>query len=298
MKRISRDHINYTFSKEVRPVLEIEPGEDVVFETLDAASGKIETTEDALTVFAPKEQANPASGPVAVKGAEIGDSLVVRIKEIDLAPYGYSRIRSGGGVIIEELDPPQAKIIQIEGETVHFTDRIKFPTRPMVGVIGVAPAGEAVHTFYPGPHGGNMDCNLIRESSKVYLPVSAPGALLSIGDVHASMGDGELTGGGIDIGAKVTVTVDLLKGRSWKRPWVETEDVWATCSNAPDLAEAIKIATSDMTTFLADKLEITREEAFILIGARGDIKVGQAAGLEMDVTTYLAVPKFKGERIK
>ena len=165
----------------------------------------------------------------------------------------------------------------------------------MVGVIGVAPAGEEVHTFYPGAHGGNMDCNLIKENSKVYLPVSVPGALLSIGDVHASMGDGELTGGGIDIGAKVTVEVDLLKGRSWKRPWVETEEVWATCANAPDLAAAIKIATGDMATFLADKLNITREEAFILIGARGDIRVGQAAGLEMDVTTYLAMPKLDEE---
>jgi amidase len=162
----------------------------------------------------------------------------------------------------------------------------------MVGVIGVAPAGEAVHTFYPGPHGGNMDCNLIKEGSKVYLPVSVPGALLSIGDVHASMGDGELTGGGIDISAEVAVRVDLLKGRSWKRPWVETKDSWATCSNAPDLAEAIRIATSDMATFLADKLGITREEAFILIGTRGDVKVGQAAQLKMDVTVCLEMLKL------
>jgi acetamidase/formamidase len=105
------------------------------------------------------------------------------------------------------------------------------------------------------------------------------------------MGDGELTGGGIDIRAEVAVRVQVDKGQARSRPWIETAEAWMVCANAPELPEAIRQATSDMTTFLAGRLRIDREEAFMLIAARGDIKVGQAANLGMDATVRLSVPK-------
>jgi len=291
MNRITRDHITYILSRDLPPVATVDPGAVVVFETLDAASGKLKTLEDALTIYAPREQANPATGPVSVRGSEPGDSLVVTILDIQLGERGHTRIRRGAGVIIDELKPPRALLIPVRDGIVHFTDRIRFPARPMVGVIGTAPAGEPVATFYPGPHGGNMDQNDIAPGARVHLPVGVAGALLCVGDVHASMGDGELTGGGIDIRAVVTVRVDLEKGRARPRPWIETADAWMVCANAPELPAAIRQATSDMATFLADRLQIDREEAFMLIAARGDIKVGQAAALGMDATVRLAIPK-------
>jgi len=291
MTRITRDRLTYAFSRDLAPVATIDSGEVVVFETLDAASGKLKTLEDALTVFAPKEQANPATGPLFVRGAEPGDSLVVTVLDIQLGERGHTRIRPGAGVITDELKAPRALLIPVKDGIVHFTDRIRFPARPMVGVIGTAPAGAPVATFYPGPHGGNMDQNDIAPGSKVHLPVSVSGALLCIGDVHASMGDGELTGGGIDIRADVAVRVHVDKGQSRSRPWIETADAWMVCANAPGLPEAIRQATSDMTTFLAKRVNIEREEAFMLIAARGDIKVGQAANLGMDATVRLSVPK-------
>ena len=292
MTRISRDRLTYVFSRDLAPVATIDPGEVVVFETLDAASGKLKTLEDALTVFAPKEQANPATGPLFVRGAEPGDSLAVTVLDIQLGDRGHTRIRPGAGVITDELKPPRALLIPVKDGIVHFTDRIRFPARPMVGVIGTAPAGAPVATFYPGPHGGNMDQNDVAPGSKVHLPVSVSGALLCIGDVHASMGDGELTGGGIDIRAEVAVRVQVDKGQARTRPWIETAEAWMACANAPELPEAIRQATSDMATFLAGRLRIDREEAFMLIAARGDIKVGQAASLGMDATVRLAVPRI------
>jgi len=109
--------------------------------------------------------------------------------------------------------------------------------------------------------------------------------------VHASMGDGELNGGGLDIDAEVTVQVSLHQGLDWKWPVIETPDAWCTCANAPSLAEAIRQSTSDMTTLLARSLAMSREEAFILIGAAGHARIGQAAGLDMDVTAYIRVSK-------
>jgi amidase len=291
MTRITRDHITYVLSRDLPPVVTIAPGEVVIFETLDAASGKLKTLEDALTIFAPKEQANPATGPVSIRGAEPGDNLVVTVLDIQLGERGHTRIRRGAGVITDELNPPRALLIPVRDGVVHFTDRIRFPARPMVGVIGTAPAGAPVPTFFPGPHGGNMDQNDVAPGAKVHLPVGVGGALLCIGDVHASMGDGELTGGGIDIRAEVTVRVQLEKGQARSRPWIETGEAWMVCANAPELPAAIRQATSDMATFLAGRLRIDREEAFMLIAARGDLKLGQAAMLGMDATVRLSIPK-------
>jgi amidase len=161
----------------------------------------------------------------------------------------------------------------------------------MVGVIGVAPAGEPQHTFYPGPHGGNLDINAVRTGSTVYLPVFVEGGLLCLGDIHAGMGDGELNGGGIDITADVTVTVRVIRNLGWERPVIETDDAWCTCASASTLADAIRQATLDMTDLIARCLNMSREEAFILIGAAGDARIGQAAELGMDMTAYIQVSK-------
>ncbi len=293
MQRITRDHTNCLFSRELAPVATVESGEELVFETWDAAGGRLKTEADALSLFLKPEQANPASGPVFVRGAQTGDTLAVDILSIKLAPRGHSRIKPGAGVIISELKPPVARLIHIDNGEAIFSPTIRFPVRPMVGVIGVAPAGEAVASYYPGPHGGNMDINDVAAGARLHLPVAVAGALLAIGDVHASMGDGELTGGGIDIPAEVTVRVEVLKGWQRPRPWLETPDLWVTIGNAPALADAIRQATSDMATLLAEKLAISREEAFILIGARGDARPGQCAELGMDATARVAFPRLR-----
>ena len=290
MKKIYRDTVTNSFDPAGTPVATIETGEEVVFETLDAAGGNIRSVGDALSVFLPREKANPATGPVFVEGAEPGDTLAVSILDIDVTGTGYGRVVKNG-VIIDELEPPKANLTPVRSGRIEFNDRLSFEARPMVGVIGVAPADEAVHTFYPGSHGGNMDINVCRIGSTVYLPVRVGGALLCIGDVHASMGDGELTGGGLDISAIVTVKADIHRGVSWERPLIETNAGWCTFGHGPTLAEAVRLATSDMATLLARRLDMSREEAFILIGAAVDARIGQAAELGMDATAYLEVSK-------
>lgn len=293
MKRISSEHRVYQFSRLSEPCAEIDPGEPVTFETLDAANNRYRTVSEALELRTPREQSNPATGPVFVRGAEPGDSLVVAIDEISLGPVGYNRLLPGRGVRVEGLHPPRASIITVRDGIVYFSDRISFPARPMVGVVGTAPAGEPVLTFYPGPHGGNMDVNQVRVGAHVYLPVTVPGALLALGDVHASMGDGELTGGGIDVPAEVAIHVDVLKSQTWPRPWIETPEAWVSFGHGRTLEEAVRRAADDMIGLLSSKLGISREESFQLVGARGDTHLGQAAQMDFDMTVYLVMEKMR-----
>ena len=292
MKRIARDKVTCLFSKDAEAVDQIAPGEPVVFETQNAVGGRVHTHDDALHVRVTREQANPATGPVAVTGAEPGDTLAVEILNIHLLGDGYARVTIGG-VILDELDPPAANLTPIRDGMIQFNEILRFAAQPMVGVMGVAPAGESTTAFYPGAHGGNMDITAAGIGSTVYLPVAVPGALLAMGDVHARMGDGELTGGGIESCADITVETSIRKGLGWQRPVIQTPDAWCTCANAPTLEAAIRQATSDMTTLLANTLGMSREEAFILIGAAGDARIGQAAGLGdgMDCTAYLRMTK-------
>ena len=291
MKRISRLHLVNLFDPAALPGAEIAPGDEITFETLDALGGRVKTHADALSVMIPHELGNPATGPVAVVGARPGDTLAVSVQDIRLGDFGYGRVKAGG-VIFDELRPPVANLTPIRDGQVHFNERLRFPVRPMVGVVGVAPAGPPVHTFFPGAHGGNLDINELGIGATIYLPVAVSGALLSLGDVHASMGDGELNGGGLDIDAEVTVRVGIHLGLNWPRPVIETRDAWCTCANAAGLQSAIRQACSDMTTLLARRLGMSREEAFILIGAAGDARIGQSAGLAgVDATAYLRVSK-------
>ncbi len=185
-------------------------------------------------------------------------------------------------------------MVSVEGLELIFSDKIRFPARPMVGVIGTAPEGEGVRKGLPGPHGGNMDNNEAEEGSKIHLPVSVPGALLLIGDVHVSMGDGEISYLGVEICAEVTVKVDLLKGETIKRPWIETPDAWVSTGEAYDLSEALQMACEvDGREVLKRACGVSFEDAYMLLSARGDLKISQCCDPgEFPVTTRVVLPKL------
>ena len=274
MHIITRDRIVYSFSRDHRPVQEVSPGDRIRFETYDARTGTILNENDLLDQPHPRGL-NPATGPVFVRGAEPGDTLYVEIQNIQLASQGFIGIKAGTGNLGHLAEHYVTKIIRIEGNTAHFDDRISFPVRPMVGVIGIAPAEETVPTLYPGPHGGNMDHSDVKIGSRVYLPVFVEGALFGLGDVHAAMGDGEISMLGIEICAEVTVGVGLIKGESIARPWIETADAWITTGDALKLVDAITIACEEMANLLQRKLAISFEEAYLLMSATGDVRIGQ-----------------------
>ncbi len=216
--RLARDRIAYRFDKALEPVLEIDPGDRVTFETFDARTGSILSDRDLLDRPHPAG-ANPATGPVLVRGAGPGDGLCVEIEHIELAESGFLAVKKGEGLLAERAGRYATRIVPVGGGMARFGD-LRFPVNPMVGVIGTAPAGEPVSTSFAGPHGGNMDNKHVGAGARVHLPVAVPGALLGLGDVHAAMGDGEITFIGLEICAEVTVRVELVQaGRARGGPW-------------------------------------------------------------------------------
>jgi amidase len=288
MLRISRDRIVYSLDKAHAPVATIEPGAEVCFETWDARTGTITSERDLLETPHPKGP-NPATGPVLIRGAAPGDALVVTILDISLADHGYTGTRPGRGVLGHMITEYRTKLFDIVDGEVVFNERIRFPVRPMVGVIGTAPAGDGIATQHPGPHGGNMDHTDARVGARIHLPVFVPGALLFIGDVHASMGDGEISITALEVPGEVRVRVDLARGEEVRRPWIEFPDCWITTGDGPGIADAIRVAAEEMAGFLMRRLGLTADEAYMLLSIRGDVKVSQCADPTMLAATARVV---------
>src|SRR5947207_6334446 len=134
--RIGRDEIIWAFGPDLEPVLEVEPGATVTFETNDCFTGQIQSEEDLVTEidFA---RVNSATGPVAVRGAEPGDSLVAEILAIRPGPRGFATLIPGIGQLIDKVRSPVTQVFEVEGDTIRMNERVSFPARPMMGVIGV-----------------------------------------------------------------------------------------------------------------------------------------------------------------
>lgn len=291
MHRIARDQLTYQFAPDLSPVLRIKPGERVAAETYDASTGRISVPEDLARYVEIRDprKVNPAAGPIFVEGARTGDELVVTIERITLTDQGYVRA-SPGGWLLPDVEGPRAIVVKVEGDDLVYPGGIRLPARPMVGVIGTAPASGVVYTADPGPQGSNLDCNAIRVGSKVHLPVNVEGALLAIGDVHASMGDGEVSGTGVEINAEVEFRVESLFCGSHGFVWIETADEVVATGSAPAVDQAIKLAVERLVGLVVERHSVSKTEAFMLISARGDVKVGQCCG-GLDMTAYAAFPR-------
>ena len=144
-----------------------------------------------------------------------------------------------------------------------------------MGVIGVAPRSGDIHCAVPGDHGSNMDTKIITVGSKVYLPVAVKGALLAVGDLHACMGDGELSGTGIETAGKILMKVTVLKGTRLERPMVETADSMYTIASAKEFKDGVHAAVEDMVNYLMKKTGLSFPDAYRLLSATCDIQVSQ-----------------------
>jgi len=253
------------------PAAVVKSGETVVFETMDAFGGQIKTADNVFSQIG-WDQVNPAAGPLFVEGAEPGDCLKVEILEITPGDKAVMILAPGFGV----MDMPRevSYIFDIKDGQFIFDDKIKLKVNPMIGVIGTAPAGEPVPTGTPGPHGGNMDTNRITTGSVVYLPVNVPGALLSLGDLHAVMGDGEVCVCGAEISGEAVVKVTVLKSFNAPLPLLIAGGEVITVSSAPLLDDAAKTAVKNMHEFLVH-LGLDKEKAAMLLSLSGNLRISQ-----------------------
>ena len=281
-----------TFSG-AHPVLKrIKAGDRVSTKTLDAGGQDFQGVHK-------HEPGNPLTGPFYVEGAEPGDALIIRFEKVRLnRNWGWSGYRLLLGALnpeyVEDVysdrykqdlirkgranlvpwDLDLAKGIARLREPSSSKVKLEFPVKPMLGCVGVAPAGDFAPTSGPaGTYGGNLDYNEIGEGSTVILPVSHPGALLFIGDGHALQGDGEPTGTGIETSMDVDFTVEVQKKSRVTGPRVETAEYIISVGAQPEFASsldrALQLATTDMAKWLVDDWGIEPWAAHLLIAYQG-----------------------------
>lgn len=273
MKRVTKDKVCYTMSAENEPVLHISEGESFCLEAEDCYSGNLRSTDDIFT----KEMwstVNPATGPVYVEGSKAGEILCVDIEHIKIRDYAVMCVENGSGALGEYIEGIETSIYSIKDEALVLKEGLSVPIRPMIGVIGTAPEGEAILNGTPGEHGANMDCKEITAGSRVYLPVNVEGALLSVGDLHAVMGDGEVCICGAEVSGEVTMRTQVVRS-FLPTPCVETEEHIHFIGSALTLDECESIVLEKTHSYLTRALDLKPNEAARIMSLVGDLHVCQ-----------------------
>ena len=276
---LGKEHGQAGFSAANKPVLRIRPGtgELIAFETSDAVYAELHDHHDMAKLTA---QINPVTGPVFVEGAAPGDVLAVTIHEIRLKEHGWSVSLPGTGALQHLMGETMfTRQVPIDARGVHVTERHVFEAKPMIGCIGTAPAEGANSPIMPSyPQGGNMDLTDCRPGSIVYLPVEVDGALLSIGDIHAIMAEGESSFVAIEAEGVAVVSVDIVSGMTLRAPRVETEDEWIFVGLGDPVQESITRGYEDAFTFLVKDHGWTRGDAYAVLSAVGHSRLGGPTG--------------------
>lgn len=275
MKTITRNYITHILSKDNPPCGRIRAGETVTFETYDCFTNQF-LPEEATFENVVRKPGNPATGPLFIEGAMPGDMLKIDILDIVLGPVGVVMLGPGSGSEKEFFSQKTLKRIPVIDGFAHYSEQLKLPITPMIGVIGVAPDGDGVSTITPMDHGGNMDCTQIRKGVTLYLPVFTEGALLSLGDFHAIMGDGEVEDCGLEIEGKAVLRVDVVKNRNCvPYPMIETSEKLITIASAEDVEAAWRKAVRQMYGFLKEKIGLDDKDAGMLLTMAGDLVICQ-----------------------
>jgi amidase len=273
--RISRDEVVWAFGPDLVPVLEIDPGDVVTFETNDCFTGQIRSESDLVTAI-DLDRINSATGPVAMRGAEPGDSLIAEILDVRPIEWGVATLIPGFGQLIDQVQAPLTRVFEVRDGWIRQTEKIRFPARPMVGVVGVATDGETLSNGLAGRHGGNLDNHLHGKGARIYFPVRQPGGMFAVGDMHASMGDGEICFTGVEIAGEVDIRFDLLKGKQATWPVTELQERWVAHATADVFDEALRLCSEEAARLLVDEHGFSLEDAFIFLSVACDAGIAQA----------------------
>jgi amidase len=280
----------YEFSPEMDPVYTATDGESLTVETIDSLNKAIQTEDDLLDSI--PEEVNAATGPIAVKGAEPGDVLRVKIENVRVnEDHGRVVTAPGFGLLQddEDIEHPATRITDVDGDAISFNG-IDVPIDPVIGTIGVATASDTISTLTPHDHGGNLDTSDMTGGTIAYFPVFQEGAMLAIGDSKAAMADGEMCGTGAEIGTDIDITVSVISDPQVgiKRPLVDTGEMIKTIASADTMEEAVEMANRDAIALLQTDQEMSKTEAYLFSSLVGGLEVSQV--VDPLVTVRNAVP--------
>ena len=286
--QLDAETVHYEWNNGLAPRLVTDPGDTIVFDTRDAADGYYSRRSTHADVLGRGPfRGHPLTGPVRVRGAEPGDTLVVEVLDVQpRADFGWTAIRPGRGLLPEtDFDKPYLTIWDLtDGVHARAGRGIQVPLAPFPGVMGTALAEAGGHsTMPPRRNGGNMDIRQLTAGNTLYLPVSVEGALFSVGDGHGAQGDGEVCVTAVEMQARVTLRLDLKRGGvpepqfrvpgpllpRDRGPW------FVTTAHGPDLFAASQQAVRYMIEHLVAERGLSREEAYILCSVTVDLKISE-----------------------
>jgi acetamidase/formamidase len=287
MHSIHADHVHTVWDHSIEPVLEVEPGDTVELEVTDASGGQLDRDSSVEAVAGLDfSRVNPVTGPVFVKGASPGDVLEVEIRSLRPRDWGWTAIIPGFGLLADEFTEPWLWISSVDAASgrVAFLDDIELPYEPFPGTIGVAPAEPGAHSIVPPTRwGGNMDIKHLRAGTTLLLPVGVEGALFSVGDTHAAMGDGEVCGTAVEAPMDIAVRLSVRKDTTIAAPQftVAPGELARTeagghhvCTGiGPDLFEATREATRAAILHIVERRGGTAQEAYAIASVACDLRI-------------------------
>ena len=276
----------------IPPVLTIDDGDTVIFNTVNLFEGKQRTGMTIKELLALRDEiigrgngVYAFTGPFFIKGAEPGDVLEVRIKRIELGETGVSYVypdeRKAGGLPDGSGGFKEGYMKDFryspDKKTIDFLPGIVIPLRPFLGTMGVSPvAGERHPPAVPKYFAGNMDNKELIAGTKLFIPVNVPGALFMAADAHAVQADGEVCITGIETAfEEVEMEFVVRKDMKLKLPMAETPTHWITMGFHEDLNEAMRIALREAIDFISTTKNMSREDAFVLCSLAVDFRVTQ-----------------------
>jgi acetamidase/formamidase len=286
------------FSRDLPPALTVDPGDTIVLRSLDA-SGHLQPQtypgENVPAMFS-DWRGHCLTGPIAVRGAVPGDVLAVRFVDLRPDTWGYTTAGGHDTPLTRRLGlhegPPARLLWRIDADAgVAVSDRgHTVRTAPFHGVTGVAWDEPGEHSTIPprAVGGGNIDCKELVAGTVLYLPVTVPGALLSIGDGHAAQGDGEVAGTAIECGMTTELQLDLAADRPLPGVHAETPAGQITFGFSPDLNAAMGDALDAMLAWMQASYGVDKATALALASPVLDLRITQVANESWGVHALLA----------
>ena len=283
------EKVFYAFDKTLEPAMVVPSGTTVRVRTKDCFGNQIQKPEDELDGI-DWDHTNPATGPIFVEGAVPGGALKVSVGAIEFDNKSVSCTGENEGVCGDRFNAWSTQVCEIDGDELVWDERLRIPLRPMIGVIGVAPEGDPINCGTPGSHGGNMDNTAITAGATLYFPVFADGALFGCGDMHAVMGDGEISVSGAEAAGWATVTLTAMPELKLVDPLIENATHFGVIASAETLDAAADRAVHEMVDLICDRTAEDPDKVVMLLSLVGDVQVCQM--VDPEKTIRFMVPKY------
>jgi acetamidase/formamidase len=287
------------------PAMRIRPGTALRLWSDDAFGGALRAVTDRSAEKVDLRFVNPQTGPFHVEGAEPGDTLALHLVSLEPArdwgasatiPFFGGMTSTDRTVTLQDALPDMTWIYQLDSaaRTVAFQARsgdftVELPLEPMLGTVGVAPAGREVRSsLVPDRFGGNMDTPQMRAGATCFLGVNVEGAMFSIGDGHYRQGEGEACGTAVEGAMTTTLIVELVKGGAPAWPRIEDDTHWMTVGSSRPLEDSWRIGNAELVHWVSELCGLHVMDAYQLLSQVTRVPVANVVDANYSVVVKAA----------